>query len=336
MTPQPPTIPFSTQLNLRRLNDTAFETTTTPQRMGNPQPIAYGGYALAVACKAASLTVPPDYHLYSMQGNFLGPASTNHQLRASVRTLRQTRTFATRQVEVSQVRDDGETRLCLIALADFQTPEQDVLLEYSRAPSRTYSAWSQCPTQLDAQQKLLAEGKVTQAQVDAHAKGFQLAQDLFEQRVCPEGIFAQTLHGMAKSLPHSQDGLALPQRTTADWFRSAERFADEVDNITSLTWIMDAAISFAPLAFSHLWFEDVGAASSLDFSLRFFRNRIDARRWHLRELSTKVGAEGRTYGESWVWDEEGRAVACMTQQSILRPRLKEGKEKKKKKDKGKL
>jgi acyl-CoA thioesterase len=47
---------------------------------------------------------------------------------------------------------------------------------------------------------------------------------------------------------------------------------------------------------------------------------VDLDKWHLRELKTNVGGGGRTYGESWVWDESGRAVACMTQQSILRPK----------------
>ncbi|KAH9864172.1 hypothetical protein J1614_010106 [Plenodomus biglobosus] len=313
-------IPFSTQLALTRLDDKTFETSTKPQRMGNPQPIAFGGYALAVACKAASLSVPQDYHLYSMQGSFLGPASTDRQLRATVRTVRQTRTFATRQVEVGQLRDDGELRVCLIAIADFQTQEKGVVLTYSRTPSKEYSGWRECPTQLEARQKLLREGKIKQGESDAHAKGFSVAASLFEQRVCPEGIFGQTLDGMAKSLPHSQDSLALTERTTADWFRSLENLDSKMDNVANLTWMMDAAISFMPLAFSHLWFDDVGAVSSLDFSLRFFQNEIDSGGWHLRELSTKAGGEGRSFGESWVWDEGGRAVACMTQQSILRPR----------------
>lgn len=76
-------VPFSGQLDLTYLGDQVFETKQKPQRMGNPLPIAYGGYALAVACKAGGLTVPEGYHLYSMQGNFLGPAYTDRQFRAN-------------------------------------------------------------------------------------------------------------------------------------------------------------------------------------------------------------------------------------------------------------
>lgn len=313
-------LPFSSQLSLIKLNDDVFETLNTPQRMGNPLNIAYGGYALAVACKAASLTVPDGYYLYSMLGNYLGPAYTDRQLRASVRLIRQTRTFATRQIEVSQIRDDGEPRVCLIAIADFQVREKGTLLDYSRTPSKQYKHWKQCPKQADVHQKLLDDGKISKQLLDAHGKSFSLTKNLFETRPCAEGIFAQNLYGMAKTLAHSQDDLPLADRTTADWVRSLEDFSTSTDNVSNLAFLLDGAISFLPLSFNHMWFDDVAAVSSLDFALRFFKNDIKACDWHLRELCTKVGNEGRSYGESWIWDEQGRAVACMTQQSILRPK----------------
>ncbi|KAI8935182.1 hypothetical protein NX059_007775 [Plenodomus lindquistii] len=335
---QPHEVPFSTQLALTRLDESTFETTTKPQRMGNPLPIAYGGYALAVACKAAALTVPSNYHLYSMQGHFLGPASTDHQLRARTRILRQTRVFATRQVEVSQTLSDGSTRICLVALADFQTPEPATLLTYSPSPKQPYTPWHACPTQHSVQETLVKSGKVSEKDMQVFQKTFSLTKHLFDQRPCPEGIFAQNLQGMAKNLPHSQDHVPLPDRTTAEWFRSRETFptTNPIDNIVALTWFLDAALSFTPLAFSHLWFEDVEAVSSLDFSLRVFTNKVDLQKWHLRELRTPTGGVGRSFGETWVWDEGGRAVACMSQQSILRPKKGEGQGVGRGEEKGKL
>lgn len=93
--------------------------------------------------------------------------------------------------------------------------------------------------------------------------------------------------------------------------------------------MVDGAIAFLPLSFNHLFFDDVSAVSSLDFALRIFQNGkedaveggLDVNKWHLREMNTATASEGRSYSESWVWDEQGRAVACMSQQSILRPRL---------------
>ncbi|KAF1845341.1 Thioesterase/thiol ester dehydrase-isomerase [Cucurbitaria berberidis CBS 394.84] len=312
---------FTEQFALRNLGNNKFETINNPQRMGNPSNIAYGGYALDTACKAACLSVPEGYHLYSMLGNYLGPAYTDRPLRVSVREIRQTRTFATRQVEISQERDDGKKRTCLMGLADFQVQEQAALLKYSRAPNESYPHWKDCPTQHDAEQKLLDEGKISQVLLDAHTANFSLMPAIFDQRSIPSSIFAQNLYGMAKYLPHSQDSLPLAKRTTADWFRCHQPLPTTADHTTNLAFLIDGAIAFTPLSFSHLFFEDVAAVSSLDFALRFFINDVDVTQWHLREMSTTVGAEGRSFGESWVWDERGRAVAYMSQQSILRPKV---------------
>jgi acyl-CoA thioesterase II len=319
---QPGSRPLSEQLAFKpQSNDNEFEAIHPPQQMGNPSNIAYGGYALATACKAAYLSVPSGYHLYSMLGHYLGPAYANRPLRAKVRTIRQTRTFATREVEVSQKTDDGKERVCLITITDFQVNEPATLLEFSKPPSKTYTHYADLPTQKQNFQKLFDDGKISQKMLTAHTKTFGLMETTFDQRPCPESIFAQNLFGMAKTLPTTQDNLPLTSRTTADWFRCLEPMSTTADHIANLTFLIDGAIAFLPLSFSHMWFEDVAACSSLDFALRIYRSGddVDLGQWHLRELSTKVGAEGRSYSESWVWDEAGRAVACMSQQSILRP-----------------
>jgi acyl-CoA thioesterase len=81
--------PFLELPTLKQTGEKAFEMINLPQKMGNPLDLAYGGYALAIACKAACLTVSEGYHLYSMLGNYLGPAYTDRPLRASVRVIRQ-------------------------------------------------------------------------------------------------------------------------------------------------------------------------------------------------------------------------------------------------------
>ncbi|KAF1832077.1 Thioesterase/thiol ester dehydrase-isomerase [Decorospora gaudefroyi] len=316
---QPNHKPFIEQLALRQTSENGFEMINLPQTMGNPLNIAYGGYAIAVACKAACLAVPEGYHLYSILGNYLGPAYTDRPLHASVTVIRQTRTFATRQVHVSQKRDDGESRTCLIAIADFQVKEKGVLLAYSHAPKKQYPNWKDCPTQEATFKALADDGKISKEMLDYHNHTFSVQQHLYEQRLCPTSVFAQNLYGVAKSLSHSQDAVPPPERTTADWLRCKEHLPTPIDHITNLTFLIDTAIAFLPLSFNHLWFDDVSAVSSLDFSLRIFQTEIDVNQWHLREMSAPVAGEGRSFGESWIWDEGGKAVACMSQQSILRP-----------------
>ncbi|CAG5140710.1 uncharacterized protein ALTATR162_LOCUS768 [Alternaria atra] len=323
--------PFMEQLALRETGKDEYEMINLPQDMGNPLGIAYGGYAIAVACKAASLTVPEGYHLYSMQGNYLGPAYTDRPLRASVRVVRQTRTFATRQVEISQTTDarkdgkESENRVCVLATADFMVAETSSLLSYSPTPLNTYPNWKDCPTPASTYSALVAQGKITQQMLDDHAKGFHLLNHLYDQRLCPNAVFAQNLYGFAKQLPHTQDHLPPSSRTTADWIRSKEVLPKPIDHITALTFLIDTAIAFLPLSFNHCWFDDISAVSSLDFSLRIFVNEVDVNGWLLRELRAPVASQGRSFGEAWLWDEEGKAVACMSQQSILRPAKKKAK-----------
>lgn len=313
----PPPKPFTEQLAFKKLEENTWTTLHPPQRMGNALPIAYGGYAIAVACKAACLSVPDGYHIYSFMGNYLGPAYTDRPLRASTRTIRQTRTFATRHVEVSQIQDNGEPRVCLFATADFQVKEKGSMFEYSRPPSKVYSHHEGLPSVLEAASALLVADKIDWRSHDAFARAFAVSASLFDVRPCPQGIFAQTLSGLAKHLPHSQDELPLTARTTADWFRSSEHLPTPTDNLAALTFYSDGALSFCPLSFSHLYLDDSAACSSLDFALRFFRD-VDVNQWHLREISTNAGSEGRTFSECWIWDEQGQAVATMSQQSIMR------------------
>ena len=315
MAAEPPK-PFTEQLAFKELGENSWTTIHPPQRMGNALPIAYGGYALAVACKAACLSVPDGYQIYSFMGNYLGPAMTDRPLLAQTRTIRQTRTFATRHVEVSQTQDDGQSRVCLFATADFQAKEKS-MFEYSRAPSKKYSSHANLPSSIETAHNLLGAGKIDQKQHDTFVRAFSVSASLFDVHPCPEGVFAQNLSGLAKHLAHSQDTIPLPQRTTADWFRSSSPLTTRVDHLAALTFYTDGALSFCPLSFSHQYLDDSAACSSLDFALRFFGD-VDMNAWQLREISTHVGSGGRTFSECWVWDEQGRAVACMSQQSIMR------------------
>lgn len=322
-------VPLTEQLDFKPQgpDKTIFECIHPPKKIGNTLNIAYGGYALAIACKAACLSVPPTYKLYSIMGNYLGPALSDRPLRATVRTIRQTRTFATRQVEVSQTHDNGESRVCLLATADFQVPEPATLLTYSRLPKHDYTSVENCLSQHDRHQQLLRDGKITQTHLDEFTSQFSLRSRLFEMRPVPEGIFAQNLYGIAKTTSHSQDSLPITSRTTAEYIRLRPQnttFISTANQYSILSFLTDGAISFCPLSFSHLWFDDISAHSSLDFALRVFGD-VDVSEWLLWEVGTSVGEGGRTFGESWVWDRSGRAVACMSQMTILRPKKGEGK-----------
>ncbi|KAK1981918.1 acyl-CoA thioesterase II [Colletotrichum cereale] len=307
------------QVAVDDLGSDQFVSRANPARMGNVANIAYGGCTISIGVQAACSTVPAEYLLYSATGNYLGPALTDRKLKCSVRRVRDTRTFATRLVEISQDQDDGKSRLCMIMLADFQVKEENSLFVYSAPPSMPYSPPEQCLTVEEMGKDLVRRGIVTEKLVKLHMASFGFKERFFETRGAPETVAPNNLFGIAKTAKTPQHDLHLTSKTSADWFRCRHPLGRPQDHFAGLSFILDAALSFIPLTHSNKFLDDAGPCSSLDFALRFFTGDIDLDRWHIREMKTITGNDGRTYTEARLWDREGNMVAIMNQQSIMRP-----------------
>lgn len=311
---------LSEQVSVDEIGPDQFRSRFNPERMGNAAKIAYGGCALGTAIQAACRTVAPEYLLYSVLGNYLGPSLIDRKVFCSVRRVRDTRTFATRQIEVSQEQDDGARRPCMIILADFQVKEAATLLEYSAPPTKTYSPVEKCLGVVELGDEMVKKGILPSKLVKMHRVIFGLMFRFFETRPAPEGVSANNLSGLAKTAKTNQDGLPITSKTTGEWFRYQHRVNRPQDQYSGLGFVMDGGLSFLPLTHSGLFLDDVAACSSLDFAMRIFTNNLDLNNWHLRESKTVTGGDGRTYTESRLWDEAGNMVANMTQQSIMRPK----------------
>jgi acyl-CoA thioesterase II len=294
-----------------------------PERMGNALPIAYGGYTLGFATAAAYDTVDERYSLYSMLGHFLGPASTKVPLHCVVHNTRDTRTFATRRVQVSQAQPDGSQRVCMELLLDFQTPEL-ALLTYSAPPmgggGTAYSPPDRCINMAVARAAAVARGALSAASAERLRASFEPMERFFDGRPCPEGISGQNLAGYLKAAATTQDDRPITAKTSADWVRARHALPTRGARMAAVAFMIDGAISFTPLSHNHMWFEDTAACSTLDFALRLFAPDIDlSAGWHLRERTTTAASHGRSYSEARVWDEHGTMLVSMTQQCILRP-----------------
>lgn len=305
-------------IGVRQVSPGVFESLNNPEQMGNAAAIAYGGCALGVACMVAHQNLTEGHRLYSMSGNYLGPALTDRKLLCRIQELRKTRTFTTRLITVSQEQNDGSERSCLVSLVDFQLIEPATLMTYSKPPSRPYHR----PTDTIAERRaqLIKEGKMTEQQAALHQRSFGLMGRLFEGRPCDEGISGQIMNGMIKNVPTTQDHLHITDRTSADWWRCRAALPGRANQSSALAFIMDGAVSFIPLTHQRMFLDDAGACSSLDFSMRVFSNDFDITKWHMREWKTISGAVGRTYSESQLWDDQGSIIASMTQASIIRPK----------------
>jgi acyl-CoA thioesterase II len=288
--------------------------------MGNAANISYGGFTIGVGVEAACSTVSPDYYLYTVMGNYLGPAFTDRKIQCTVRRLRDTRTFATREVILSQEAEDGSQRPCMSMLLDFQAREQASMLVFSAPPTKTYSRPENCKDRVQIGQELVEKKLIPEELVELHSIMFGLMNRLFDSRLPLEGVSAHNLSGLAGKVETGQEHLSITDKTSADWFRARHKPESGHGHYSALAFIMDSNLSFLPLTHNGMSLYDSGPCSSLDFAMRFFTNDLDVSKWHLRELRCVVGQEGRTYSESRLWDEAGNMVANMTQQSILRPK----------------
>lgn len=204
-------------------------------------------------------------------------------------------------------------------LADFQAVEANSLFTYSAKPTMAYLPVAQIDASADHLHKLVEDGHITEKEIALFDTLFSSMGRYFDIKPCPEGVGSQNLVGLAKHVKTTQDHLTLPEKSSADWYKHRETLPTQADSLAAMFYLLDGAISFVPLTHSHLTLSDAGACSSLDFALRVFSNDVKLDQWHLRELKTVTGGNGRTYSESRLWDEGGNMVASMTQQCIMRP-----------------
>ncbi|KAK7429416.1 hypothetical protein QQZ08_004008 [Neonectria magnoliae] len=308
---------LSDQVAIEQLQPGEYVSKLLPIRMGNSLPIAYGGCTASIAVSAACASAPEGLSLYSVLGHFLGPASTDQKLYCSVTNTRDTRSFATRRVQVRQKQKDGQFRVCLELIADFHAPEPSTLV-YSAPPLSNWPKPDDCSTTREHAEALRARGEITQEQLEDFANSFGVSESLFETKHCVNGVAGQNLAGAAKDIITTQDDRHITAKTSAEWQRTREKLVSPAQNLAALSFLMDGALSFLPLTHHHLWFDDVAACSTLDFALRIFTADVKLDAWHIRERATSRGGSGRTFSEGKLWDEKGNMVASMSQQSILR------------------
>jgi acyl-CoA thioesterase II len=316
--PSPTT--FKESITLDEIAPGEYVSKYNPERMGNTAPIGYGGCTMSIAVAAAHKTVDSKYHLYSAQGNYLGPASTECPLYANVRKIRDTKSFATRQIDILQEQPDGSKRSCLIMIADFHVREEMSVLSYSAPPETKYSSVENCDSTDVVFQKAVEKGLISPKTVAIQKKVFALMARYFEQRPLPEGFAEQLLNGLDTKLPTTQDSVPPVSRTSGDWFKNKQPLSTAAEQVSALSFELDGKISFLPGLHNRLFLNDVGACSSLDFSMRIFTADINLNDWILREFKTAAGGEARTYSEARAWTREGKLIASMTQQCILRPK----------------
>ncbi|KAE8153806.1 thioesterase-like superfamily-domain-containing protein [Aspergillus avenaceus] len=275
-----------------------YQSVLNPTRMGTLASYVYGGNTLAVAVNAAYQTIESPYHLYSITGHFIRAATTERRFICAVETTRSTRTFQTRFIRVSQKADDGSIQLCLIASADFHIEEPRSMVTYSTRPKTSM------PFTLQDNQP--PSNPVKELGLYKHIEPF---------------LEKHTIAAASENQLATKGGSSTaPEKFSAERFRIRGPLNNEADQVSALAFYMDKGLAYIPANHSGYQLTDASACASLDFSLRLFTHEIDLRKWHLTEATTSVAGNARAFSEGRVWDGNGRLLASMTQQTLLRPK----------------
>lgn len=304
-------------LAVEKTGEGEYSSRNLPVKMGNTTPIAYGGSVLGVAFHAAYPTVPGTHKLYSLLGHFLGPTSPDKTLRCKVTRTRDTKSFATRRVEISQIQDSGKFRAVMELIADFHVVEKG-MFEYSAMPTRSYSSPVTSHNLSSQGESLVKKGMITAKQLEIIKPAFEANERFFETRLALKYVSIQN-HNSTPQAVKTHHEASITANSSAEWYMAREHLECEKDQLGTLAFLMDGGLDILPLEHSYCFPDDAGACTSLDFAMRVFQPHVDLNHWHIRERTTTAGGYGRTYSESRLWDEQGEMVASMTQQSILRP-----------------
>jgi acyl-CoA thioesterase len=204
------------------------------------------------------------------------------------------------------------------------------ILKYSTQPSMDVTHYSQLR---DDEETYAERSDLPPAGLKAFKEIFTPAHANMQSRSPPQSLWVQNAWGILKHAKTTQDDLPLVEKRGYDWMRARETYEGYAKQAGALAWLMDAAISFAPLSYSHRFLQDAAAASTLSFNLAYHDEEIALdEKWHLREIRTTDGRWERTTGEAklWVEDQEVqggeveagrsgmRCVATMTQSCVLK------------------
>lgn len=305
-------ITLSQQVAVRPLGPGRFTSVLCPTRLGSLTSTAFGGSCLAIAASAAYQQIGENFHLYSISGHFIRPAMTDRKLFCQVENIRNSRSFRTREVRVTQEADDGLSRLCLIALADFHVEEPRSMAVYSTSPEAMSLPGSH-------------PGRSTPTPAQAASSTRDLYREIEKfieiEPLTPSGRGTTEFGQETSSSPSRKLDKPSPLAIHAERFRARGPLENEAEQVSGLVFYMDKGLAYIPALHCGYQPSDASACATLDFALRMFDHEVDIQDWHVTQQRSIVAYNARVYSEGRVWDSRGRLLACMTQQTILRPNL---------------
>ena len=271
-------------LELEQIDEDLFRGAASPNDRGR----AFGGHVAAQSLMAAIRTAGEGFTVHSMHSYFLLPGDPMHPIVYDVERIRDGRSFQTRRVAARQ-----HGREIYYLTANFQLHEegfehQDVM-----------------PAALPAEQSLDMRAVLTKG---GSAEGKSLAR---EWAAVEARMVGNSLLGL-------EPDPARPAQQRM-WVKIAAPLpADPNIHLAAFTWASDISLLGASLS-AHTLDSSRVQMASLDHTIWFHRP-FRADEWWLYDQESPSAENGRGLSLGRVFASDGRLVATVAQQGIIRPK----------------
>jgi acyl-CoA thioesterase II len=249
----------------------------------------FGGQVAGQALMAAGYTVPQGRGVHSLHSYFLRPGDPTEEIRYVVERIRDGRSFTTRRVLAFQPRKGEEVAIFALT-ADFTAGERAVAQHSLPMPDVPR------PDELPGIEEMVARHPDMGA-------GMRAMSQAVEQRFTEDPFVPQ-----GKTPPHTQSHI---------WLRVAGGLPDDwAVHAAALTFASDLTLLSAGMARLTSRPGEL-AGSSLDHAV-WFHQPVRADEWFLYEGDSPAAAAGRALCLGNIWSIDGRHVATVAQEGLIR------------------
>ncbi|XP_072013387.1 acyl-coenzyme A thioesterase 8-like [Amphiura filiformis] len=256
----------------------------------------YGGQVVGQALVAASHTVSPQLHVHSLHCYFLKFGTRKHPVLYKVHNVRDGKSFSTRSVQASQ---DGVAIFTM--MASFHITEESPFQHQYSMPHVPK------PHELKSDRELV-DTYVKHAPISSQMKAMvekQLTReiDVEFRRIDPMRLFMRS--------PTE------PQMRI--WVKAKDKIGEDMRMHQCVAaYLSDYFLAMSQtLPFRHI---KLGQIASLDHSI-WFHCPFRTDEWMLYECESPRTGAARGISLGRLWQEDGKLVATVAQEAVLRPQL---------------
>jgi len=269
-------------LDIDQVDDNTFIGHSLTQLHGR----VYGGQVLAQAILAGVRTVAPTRMIHSLHGYFLRPGNLDEPITFAVERMRDGGSFSARRTHALQF---GKPILSMIASFQEDQPGLEHQDQMPEVPQ---------PEELTSSVSIFGA-------LDHPIARFFYRNGAFDMRHVQQPLFT----GPA---PHKESVQAM-------WLRSRTPVpADQATQRALLAFACDQ-VMLEPIMRAHglSWVTPNSSIASLDHAMWWHRD-VDLSQWLLFAQETPSGQGGRGLGTAKVFSHDGRLVATIAQEGMLR------------------